>query len=185
MRITKGNSRIVIIFHCIVIKFPIIRLRLGLRMLWGELKSGTLIEHFRECDHEQFGTIPHFLFRGILNNWLEFVFYQKNKSLLLLAPTHFSLLGFLNVQKHCEPIPMEDADLWCQLVEMVGELVWKDSHAFSNAKNFGVIKQKLKMVDYGSTGSQEVLKECAEKVFSNFDFSYSREKRKKQLFPEE
>jgi hypothetical protein len=176
MKIIKGSSRTAIVFGCIVIKFPIIRLRLGLQELWQEFKEGALINHFRKYDYEQFGTIPHFFFRGIFNNWLEFVFYQKNKSLLLLAPTYFSLLGLLNVQKYCEPLCVEDMDFWHQIGELAGNVIWKDVHVFSNVKNFGMVNGRLKIVDYGSRGSREALKECADKIYSEFSFSYSRKK---------
>lgn len=76
---------------------------------------------------------------------------------------------------------MEDVDLWCHLNELVGEVVWKDSHAFASARNFGVVDGRLKMVDYGGRDSQEALKECAEKIYSDFNFSYNRKERLKQL----
>jgi hypothetical protein len=185
MEIKKGTFRTALVFKGFVIKLPRIYLSKALETFFKTLKVGGVIYHFRRYNWEQYNTIPNYLLKGIIDNWLEYVFYKKNKSFQLLVPTIFSLFGLLNIQSYCEPLECKEEDLWCQLSEIAGESIWKDSHAFANPKNFGVYEGKIRMMDYGSKETQKALKECADKIFFNFDFSYSWEERKKQLYPEE
>lgn len=181
MKIIHGKSRTVFVFRTIVVKFPAIYFQLAFKEMMENLKRGTLLWHIREYNYEQYGTVHQYLFNGIISNWLEFVFYQKNKHYQLLAPTYFSFFGMINIQKYYEPIVIDYTDLWCQLVELVGGIVWEDSHAFSNPENFGTIRGKLKILDYGSRGTHKVLKEYAQEIYEKFIFSYIRESKRKKL----
>ena len=172
MEIRRGSYRTVFVLKKIVVKIPkqiYPWLKMFFKWLPRMIIAGRLKRHIRYC------------FESVFENWSEFVFYRKNKSYKLLVPTYFSAFGLINIQRYCEPLKMSHHDVWCQLLEKCGDVVWKDSHAFSNIDNFGVHEGKIQMVDYGSEETQEVLAICAEKIFSDFDFSFSWEERKRQL----
>lgn len=174
MKIARGMSRTVFIFSNFVIKLPRIYWGLIFGTMWREMNGGDLMYHLKTYRVKHHNTIPNYLFSGIVENWAEFLFYKRNKSFRLLAPTHFSFFGLLNVQQFCEPLMLRDDDLWSQLVRITDDAVIKDGHAFASSKNFGTYNGEIRMVDYGSKGTREALSECADKIFHNFNFSYRR-----------
>lgn len=184
MKFKKGHYRFVFVFPSlgIAIKFPIIRLwclvknivyltvRMRWESLWREMSSSIDFD---------FG-LKGLLFRGIVDNWREFLFFRKTRN-IFLQPTYFSFFGLLNIQKTSEPCMLNYVDLWCQLYELTGGKVFDDSHHFENPDNFCFANGKLMILDYGSKGTHGVINEFGAKIFESFDPAFSWEEKKKAL----
>lgn len=79
---------------------------------------------------------------------------------------------------------MQEEDVWCQLSRMNKTLrrdLWKDSHHFANPENFCFYKGKFRILDYGSSGSREVVTLHGAHIVENFDPAYSWEEVKKKI----
>lgn len=160
----KGNTRRVLVIGPIAFKFarfsPKVAFNnsrlMGVREAWG-------------YKYWQLGGTKNCLFRGIISNWLEFVFYLKHKHPFLI-PTYFSLFGLVNIQPAREKAPITMNQLWVTLHKMTNGAVEKDDHVFAGRTNFCNDNGKLRMMDYGSRKTQEVLLEWADKIYSEFQF---------------
>ena len=119
--------------------------------------------------------------QGVLDNVAEYKFYRDNKNNIFLMPTYLTLFGWINIQKAGSKLRMDNTSLWCQLVEMTNKETWCNPHVFANSDNFCVVKGRLKIVDYGSERIHDFLKKWSDKIYTDFDFSYDWEERKKQL----
>ncbi len=189
MQIKKGDDRVVVILPAlgIVLKFPFIRFwrfvcslvrcfknpRLILGRLWRGVS--TPIRYplgFRGM-----------LFKGLHANWCEFWFYWRTRN-PFLQPTYFSLFGFLNVQRIGEPCLMKPEDVWYQLSGMNKSLqrdLRKDNHHFANPRNFCFFRGKIRMLDYGSSGSRAVVALHGSHIVEYFNPAYSWEEEKKKF----
>jgi hypothetical protein len=185
----KGHDRVVVILPelGIVLKFPIIHFR-------------RFFSSFAYCFRSRKRVVSRFwlmltapirypfgfsgmLFKGIWANWCEFWFYQQTRN-VFLQPTYFSLFGLMNVQPIGKPCLMKVEDVWCQLCELSKSLekdLWKDNHHFANPENFGFYKDKIRMFDYGSKASREVIALHGTYIVEHFNPAYSRENAKRQL----
>ncbi len=192
MQIKKGDDRVVVILPMlgIVLKFPIIHFwrflrifascfkdpkRMLVRLCWGVTLPINYSLGFRGM-----------LFKGLHANWCEFWFYWWTLN-PFLQPTYFSLLGLLNIQRIGEPCLMEVEDVWCQLSGMNNSLqrdLWKDSHHFANPRNFCFYKGTIRMLDYGSSGSREVVALHGTHIVEHLDPAYSWEEIKQRLIAE-
>lgn len=181
LKIKKGENRIVLILPLIrlVIKVPIIHLVNAIQILLYDLKHGSLRKSFKYTT-EQYGTWQRFLFRGIIDNWSEFQFYRKTRH-PFTQPTLISFFGLLNIQRMGSSCSIDSIDLWCQLYELTGGEVFRDSHHFNNPDNFCLENGKLGMLDYGNIRVQSVITDFGEQILERFDPAYSWEERKKQL----
>ncbi|MDD2680746.1 MAG: hypothetical protein PHE20_01430 [Patescibacteria group bacterium] len=186
MKIKKGNNRIVFTFPFlgIVIKFPIINLfRVFKTVFTGRvegIRNKKLFKRYFEWSVHDPNSFKYALFRGLLANWSEFRFYRNTKN-PFLTPTYFSLLGFVNIQKHGRECQLLQADLWCQLFALTGGKVFDDAHHFSEPHNFCLQKDKLQIFDYGSSRTHKVILEYGEKIVENFNASYCWEEEKKKI----
>ncbi|MDP2951553.1 MAG: hypothetical protein Q8N55_04170, partial [bacterium] len=106
---------------------------------------------------DHYGTIKYFLFKGLRDNWLEWIFYLKYRH-PFLQPTYFSLAGLINIQRTASCLNKKD--LWHKFITVNKEAVWEGgSHYFDNPANFCWDKHGfLKTVDYGSPSVQGVIK---------------------------
>ncbi len=163
-----GRNRKVFVFpHLgIVIKLPRIHLRLGIRNLvgmhkWGHFWYGLkrpveLEESFREL-----------IFGGIVKNWREYWFFIKSHN-SFLVPTYFSLFGFLNIQGLGQPCLIDSDTLRLQFACLTNGEVARDGHHFINPKNFCFLKKKLRIQDYGSLRTQQIIKKFGLKITNDF-----------------
>jgi hypothetical protein len=77
VKIRYGHYRFVLVFKNFVIKFPRIRLWSALKTGWREIHRKRLRWHLRKWTYRHMGTIPWCLYKGIVDNWLEYLFYRK------------------------------------------------------------------------------------------------------------
>jgi hypothetical protein len=170
MLVKRGTTRTVILFESVAVKLPRIQLVRAFRLLNQHRKAGRLLECLRlnaACFHSP----QHLMFKGILDNWQEFRFYQRTRSAFLM-PTYLSLLGFMNIQKSGKmPASITENALWGQLRDITKAACWADSHAFSNPNNFCVEDGHLKMVDYAGVRAQNVIERYGDRIFQEFDIS--------------
>jgi hypothetical protein len=113
------------------------------------------------------------LFKGMYENRSEYVFYSQYKSNFLL-PTYFSFFGLFNIQKIGKKFEFKNEkekylSFWRQMLNVTSREATKDGHHFSNPKNFCEENGKLKIMDYGSPYTQEVLEKYGEKIYKEFD----------------
>lgn len=184
MKITKSESRLVVVLPelGIVIKFPIIHLVIGSRVFWNDLskKGNRLHDELLRYTIEMDGSLKRLLFKGIVDNWREWRFYQRTRH-PFCQPTYLSLFGLLNIQRFAHPCTLQDIDLWCQLHELTKGAVFKDLHHFTNPNNFCLNSGGLRILDYGGLKTQEVVQEFGNEILQHFNPNYSWEERKKEL----
>ena len=183
MEISRGHTRTVLVFENVVFKLPRIYFWRFLKSLYHAITKDRFI-HFISKGIGSSLSPWRMLSGGIICNWREYV-YCRNLQSPFLQKTYVSIFGLLNIQKKGERLTIQDVDLWCQLVEMTDEEVWADGHTFSNTNNFCNANGHLKMIDYGNNKIFDVLKKHGNKIFNDFDFSYSWEERKKELYKDE
>jgi hypothetical protein len=188
MDFKKGNDRQVVLLPALglAIKFP--RIYLGdffIRLFYVGLSlKFWKKEIFVRTAQGQDGTMKHWLFRGIMNNWLEFCYYVRTRQ-TFLVPTYFSFFGLINFQQFSESCLMDDQEFWDQLVALTDREIARDEdvdmHHFSNPGNFSCQGNKWRIIDYGDVGVQATLAKYGQKILSNFDPNYSWDKRRQEL----
>ena len=182
MQIMKGKWRIVFLFpkQRIAIKIAKIHfLSVAREIFLGCFRDWRLAAYdirwmFDSEDGRQY------LCGGIRSNWNEFLFYLRSRN-PLLQPTYFSLLGLINIQQYAKPHLLQNVDVWCQLNQLVGNAVWDDGHHFADARNFCLVNNSLRMLDYGSRRCHRVIQVHGEEIAKNFDPLYSWEEEKKKF----
>jgi len=179
VKIRKGTNRIVIISIGSVVKFPrfYVRhffidffkfLKYGPKQAWKLMTYGL----------ETYWGFTWSFFKGIVDNWLEFVFYQTYK-LPITVPTYFSLFGLVNFQATGEKLEMKGVDLWVQMVKLTKGECWANAHHFAEPENYQIINGKIAMVDYGDFRTFRVLLKYWRVIYEQFDLSFDRKKVKK------
>ena len=119
---------------------------------------------------------------GSEHNFGEWNFFQKTKGLPhhpFLQPTMFSFKHFdedgndswISIQKigyrACNIDPL---DFTYQMLELTDLEADNDQHHFYNQENFFFDKAgRLRMVDYGSLMTQEILRKFGERIYHQFD----------------
>ncbi len=164
----------------IVVKVSTITLWGSLRLLVRCIKQRSW-KYFRKQWRysRKVGGFKGLLFRGIIANWSEFRFYRHTRH-PFCEPTYFSLFGLFNVQRYGKICKLDSANLWSQLYRLTKGDVFKDSHCFVNPRNFSFNDGKLRIVDYGSAESREVIISHGAKILEYFDPAYDREAEKKK-----
>jgi hypothetical protein len=186
MRIKKGNDRVVIIFQSlgIVIKLPIIHLFVVIQKCFDfSIRKGRRCEWFIKqlsFSLEDHGGFKRRLFMGLVANWNEFWFYWKTRN-PFLQPTYFSLFGILNIQRAGEPCTFSGVDLLSQFNNLTNRETSGDPHHFGNPDNFCFCGGKLKILDYGSNRSREIIAKHGKRIANLFDPDYSWEEEKERL----
>ena len=177
MEIRKGETRIVVLLPLLglAIKFPRIRPMQAFSLLRRVMKMKNrwkYVKLYWQVSPKAVMGFKSLLFRGIVANWKEFLFYRQTKN-RFLNPTQLSVFGMINIQPIGKPILMRYYDLRHQLDNLTKEKTYLDPHCFSNTRNFCDCAGKLKITDYGSDGAQAVVREYGEKIYQLFDFSYT------------
>lgn len=176
MYIAKGTTRVVVVFWGLAFKLPrtnpITALRHSIRLM----KRGfhVLKKDLMEHDHEAWGSVRYLLMRGIISNRKERRFYKEHR-LSICAPTIFSLLGLVNIQKAIDhKIEMSIYSWWPQIYDLTNGEASKISHTFTESDNFGFIDGGLVMLDYADDKTQGVLMKFGEKLQNEFDLFFVR-----------
>lgn len=167
MKTKKGQTRIVIILGGLVIKFPRIDIYYFFKTLHYWFKKGEILKNIRTTTYDKV-EVKYYLLKGITNNWSEFLFYQKTKHPFLM-PTFFSLFGLLNIQKAGPILQMDGRPFFNAIDKIINKGSWKGGHTFSNPENFCWTNNHLKIVDYGDTQVQSVIKKHGHKIYEDFD----------------
>ena len=100
------------------------------------------------------------LFRGILANHYEYQFWKKER-LEVCMPSSFSLLGLVNIQSFGKTYKIAGDSIWSRMIEELpySSDIQKEAHTFGEEDNYGVYKNNLKLLDYGSKEAQSILRE--------------------------
>ena len=113
-------------------------------------------------------------FQGSADNWRERRFYKHCNPIarLLLQPTHFSLLGLLNIQRCGVPCSVDRHVMKNAFAVCIGvRLMLSDGHHFNNPANFGQLEPYPKFLDYGSKSTQELITEGCWALFTAFSLA--------------
>ena len=182
MEFKKGRYRFVIVFPSIgvAIKLPIIRLGETLKELTRAIKrldfGGIKVSTRISIDQGGIVGYKHYLFGGFFFNWREFLFFLKTRH-PFLQPTYFSFFGLFNVQKADKPCPVNRNEFRAQLRKITNNRAGWDSHHFTNPDNFCLHSSRLRMCDYGSKGTQEIITEHGQKIYESFDPNFNPNKK--------
>lgn len=176
MRFKKGRHRFVFLFSSlgIVIKLPIVHFSETVNTLAKHVIRIELKEIYTEMSIPMnCGIIGYrdLLFSGMMANWKEFLFFCKARN-SFLQPTYFSFFGFINIQKMGKLCVIKTGDLWQQLDEITNKEARRDHHHFRNPSNFCLDKKgKLRILDYGSGQTREVITKYGQKIQESFVLS--------------
>ncbi len=107
-------------------------------------------------DSEVVLTAQFFLFGALLNNWREYLFYLQNSEEPFLFPCYFSFFGLFNVTPLGDEIA-DEIDLWAVIYDLTAGEAIKDGHHFTENKNFCFYEGHIRMRDYGSKRTQEII----------------------------
>lgn len=184
----KGSSRFVLAVPQLglVFKFP----RIPFADAWAKLRSAKsrhrrfrlgreggepflkfLQREFFEYRVEHFASLKRTLCKGIVDNWRERKYYKRSDSerRKLLQPTYLSLLGLVNIQKYGKPMSCSSpGELYNAYFEVVGPPLNKDGHHFYNDDNFHHTGSSIRLLDYGSLATQQVLTDYSSEILRRF-----------------
>ena len=109
-------------------------------------------------------SIKYALFRGILANYREYKLWKRSKH-KLLVPTYFSALGLFNIQPFGKP---NYRKIWDLLLDTTNYslILQKDSHTFGENDNWVIIDNHLKLADYGSRFTPQIIKQFGKSLMS-------------------
>lgn len=167
MKIIKlGEDRLVIKIPLlgIVVKIAIIHFFLAAKFIYNK---GLLWSFKIPADNRSFIDARGYLFKGLLANWREFLFYLQTRH-PFLCPTYFSI-GIINVQAYGgNPCQITRAELKTRLNDITNEEIYDDPHHFTNPEHFCFRHGKIQMIDYGSPPTQSVIKKWGDKIIKEF-----------------
>ncbi len=119
---------------------------------------------------------------GSEHNFGEWNFFSKTRGLnfnLFLQPTFFSFRHFddngdyswINIQQiGFRPCLIDNDDFTCQMLRLTNFEANNDQHHFYRKENFFFDKNgRLKIVDYGSLMTQEIVRKYGQKIYESFD----------------
>lgn len=174
LEIKKGTWRIAILIPKlnIAIKLPRIYLKTAYKMALSRIKykgfSRLMWKEIFEFGVYSPETILARLFKGIAENFGEFVFYLSTRHVFLL-PTYFSVFGLINVQKLAIEPKINDRDLLYQMATLTYDKA--NGHHYRNPANFSYQNGKLQILDYGDPRVQRVVKEFGKILQEKFDIN--------------
>jgi hypothetical protein len=148
MKIRYGDYRYVLVFQNFVVKFPRIYLLNAIKNVWIQIKRRQLRWYLKKFKYGSSFSVLRMLFKGILDNWQECLFYKKTHYGFLM-PTYYSFFGLVNIQARGQSWDQEDLHYRNLLSEITNDDVYDDAHGFLHANNYGFHFGRLKMFDYG------------------------------------
>ena len=159
MQMKVGTTRAVLLLPSlgVAVKFPRIKFFSCIRFFWLFRHDRYLwVPFFTGHTHEAM-SLRWRLFRGIQQNWVEYRFYRQTRN-PFAWPTHFSLLGLINVQTLGLPAGVTPIQMWYVVTETLSEGDRWDPHTFGNPENFCRDSEgKVYLLDYGSEESRYIL----------------------------
>lgn len=173
----KGEDRFVVVFPSlkVALKFPRIHLFTGVMSLYRHVKRGNwndlVFAWQMSIDVPMLG-YKRLLFRGLVVNWREFVFYRRAQH-PFLQPTYVSFFGLMNVQRADEMLVADKKLFWRQMREITNDRVYDDPHHFENPDNFCLNEGTLRILDYGSLRTYKVVIRCGKKICEHFSLDGS------------
>lgn len=141
-----GTTRFVFCVGCLAFKFARVRL---IDAFQRAQKSS------KPFDLQRILTILQFLGRGLEANIEEYRFYHKYSE-LQLAPTYFSLFGFVNIQARGSDICEGDLPI-CPFRKLAERNI-----DLQKSENFVCVKGVPRLADYGNKNLNLLLAEHAE-----------------------
>lgn len=172
MHISRGTYRFVLAIPeiGIVLKFPVIDCP-SLKDLKANVGNRKYLQRF-SIENSCYLTLKMQLFRGVYENFGEWLFWLKNHH-PLCQPTYFSLLGLVNIQKYGQKLSsgiiQENAVL--RILETIvpsdDELLANDLHHITG-DNFCSGPNGLKMFDYGLKRTQAIIMAYGEQLSKEF-----------------
>lgn len=193
MEIKHGTARMVILLPSlgIVIKFAKCNLRKSfdcvkdlffLRIVGSEnivkrrifLFCSNFKLNFLKMSSSETGALPFFwsfLFQGLYDNLIEFLFYLFNPRQKFLVPTYFSFFGIFNIQPLQENICKRDIYLDFEKVVEENDLL-KNAHTFDCRHDFAFSESgNLRAIDYAGKGARKIIKQYGSKLYliSNYE----------------
>jgi hypothetical protein len=173
VEIKRGHYRIVLVFKNFVIKFPRIYFWSAIRIaIWAHYRgkeARSMVWKISNYNHEL--TIPKFLLKGIIDNWHECLYFKKTRS-AFLVPTYFTFFGLFNIQARALPWDYNNLNHYGLLYDLTRGEVSKCGHDFEDEKNFGIHKNRLKMLDYGSEKTQKILEKYSKQIEEGFKIKF-------------
>jgi len=167
-----GTNRVVveIISLGLVFKFPIIRLIALYRSVLGFVRGTAFVPFSRwfsyPMESEGFLGFRRLVFKGVMDNWREYWFCLVERH-SFAQPTYFSFFGLVNIQLRGEPLVMDQWEFRGQLQKFI-EVLYSDAHHFTSINNFCISDGKLRILDYGSRKTQNIIRERGMCVYQNF-----------------
>lgn len=171
MKIHKGTTRFVIPVPALGIAIKIARVKP--KKLWDNLKFDlvTSREHGKVIAnlwlHERaFHVYSKATVAGFFSNLSEWYYTIRHGS-TFIAPTIFSC-GFFSVVRLVESANLKtfiEKKIWNQFRQVVSdEELHTDSHHWGSPSNFGLLRGRFVMCDYGSRKTQKILRKYAQQI---------------------
>lgn len=147
-----GTTRVVWVFPWFAVKFPKVEIKKLCKIIWKLRKKPFWLKiiFFQKSDQYPF-TVHYFLTKGFLNNWSEFVFYQRNKKSPFIFPTYFSFFGIFNITPIGEELKKQPSFFRTSTFKNM------DRHHFVKASSFCTYQGRTCMWDYGDPLTQSVI----------------------------
>lgn len=157
--VKRGSTRMAIIFaeQGFVIKVPIVSPLKALVKIWEYRYHPKMCLILFKWDETVPGSIKYWLFKGIADNWREYLFYQTHRRWRFLFPTNFSFLGLFNITPIGEEIP-DNLRLWASLPTSAHLALRLDGHHFTKNENFCHYEGCIRIRDYGSRNTQKIIR---------------------------
>lgn len=172
MEIKSGHYKTVFILEKIVIKFPRIRFKDAFLASKRLNSKGRLFDHLikirnYKAINTDYASIQVYLFRAIIENFFELVFYKKYK-FNFLVPTYYSFFGLFTIQKKVKQYNSYRGEHWIKLVKVLDNDIYRGGHTFMAEENYGFDEGKLKILDYGDKRVRDVLLEYSKGIEDDF-----------------
>ena len=175
MNIYKGTTRIVVAFPSLGIAVKIARIRLieAVRRAIARLRfrdTKFIRQYFSWRIHIPISpSFWNLLLAGVISNFSEWKYAIQNGT-VFIAPTYLSF-GIFSIISYAEPLSkkLNGSSFGIKTYQSImtvmpeHELV-VDAHHWAVGSNFGYIKGRLVICDYGSPKTQAILREYVEKL---------------------
>ena len=159
MKVARGGTRIVLIFHSFVIKLPKIPVFKSFRAAFQAPANSTGNPSILQR------TTYTFL-RGIRANRMEYVYSQKNKESEAILPVKGIMFGLVLIQKRNDVLDPEDSR-WKKIVSILKKS-GIDNVERIQSNNFCIIKNKPRILDYGDIRTQTLLDLYGQKIIDAY-----------------
>jgi hypothetical protein len=167
MKIEKGTSRVALVGDKLTVKVPMFNVRRLIGDVRKALQSKWALKEFFS-GAERAGTLSFFL-RGLKENLREASLSKELADLVI--PTRLSILGIINIQDSASEILSPEDNIysafWKKLINSIDREEFKNNeriirrgpHTLEQPDNFGLHGGRIKLLDYGEKGLDDLLRE--------------------------